>query len=176
MPFTYRQLGLPDLPLLQQVGRQTYEPYYPHIWKPGGMDWYMERCFGQEMLLSELSDPNIEYWLAEDGASQIVGFLKLVLKKQVQDYPLENALYLEKIYLMPDFFGQGAGQHLIAFAKQRAIQLVREAVWLMVMKSGPVWAYERAGFRTVGAVLWDFELLKVEERGGWVMVLEPLDY
>jgi ribosomal protein S18 acetylase RimI-like enzyme len=96
----------------------------------------MERCFGQESLLMKLVDPNIEFWLAEDGASQIVGFLKLVLKKQVQDYPLENALYLEKIYLMPDFFGQGAGQHLIAFCEATCnSQLVREAVWLMVMKN-----------------------------------------
>lgn len=173
MPFTYRRLHLTDLMLLQQVGRQTYEPYYAHIWKPGGLDWYMERCFGQETLLAELSDTNIEYWIAEDSASQTIGFLKLVLKKQVPDYPLENALYLEKIYLMPTFFGQGAGQHLIAFAKQRALVLGLDAIWLMVMKSGPVWAYERAGFCTVGEVNWDFELLKVEERGGWVMVFVP---
>lgn len=170
MHFTYRQLFLADLLLTQQVGRETYEPYYPHIWKPGGLDWYMERCFGVETLATELVDPNLEYWLALDGNGQIVGFLKLVLKKPIPDHPLENALYLEKIYLMPTFFGKGAGQHLIEFAKQRAIKLCREAIWLMVMKCGPVAAYERAGFQTIGETYWDFELLKKEERGGWTMV------
>ncbi|MFN0034034.1 MAG: GNAT family N-acetyltransferase [Saprospiraceae bacterium] len=172
MQFYYRPLLLPDLALAQKVGRETYEPYYRHIWQPGGLDWYMERCFGAETLAAELADPNTEYWLAEDEAVQTVGFLKLILQKPVHGYPLDNALYLEKIYLMPAFFGKGAGQVAIQFAKQRAAELGREAIWLMVMKSGPVWAYERAGFRTVGEVQWDFELLKEEERGGWVMVAE----
>jgi len=168
--YSYQQLLLPDLALTQKLGRETYEPYYPHIWKPGGLDWYMERCFGTEILTNELVDPNIEFWLAKDEAGQMVGFLKFILEKPVPDYPIKNALYLEKIYLMPAFFGKGTGQHLIAFCKQRAAQLGRAAVWLMVMKNGPVWAYEKAGFQTVGEVNWDFELLKEEERGGWVMI------
>jgi ribosomal protein S18 acetylase RimI-like enzyme len=170
MAIVYRQLFLQDLALTQKVGRETYEPYYPHIWKPGGLDWYMERCFGAEILESELTDPDLEYWLAEDEDAQTIGFLKLILQKQVPNYPLANALYLEKIYLMPAFFGKGYGQHLMEFARQRATNLGREAIWLMVMKNGPVWTYERAGFHTVGEVHWDFELLQEAERGGWVMI------
>lgn len=170
MHFTYRQLFLADLLLTQKVGRETYEPYYPHIWKPGGLDWYMERCFGAQTLNAEFVDPNLEYWLASDENGHTVGILKLILKKSIPDHPVDNALYLEKIYLMPAFFGKGAGQHLIEFAKQRAIELGREAIWLMVMKCGPVAAYERAGFQTIGETYWDFELLKEEERGGWTMV------
>ena len=170
MHFTYRQLFLADLLLTQKVGRETYEPYYPHIWKPGGLDWYMERCFGAQTLNAEFVDPNLEYWLASDENGHTVGILKLILKKPIPDHPIDNALYLEKIYLMPAFFGKGAGQHLIEFAKQRAINLGREAIWLMVMKCGPVAAYERAGFQTIGETYWDFELLKEEERGGWTMV------
>ncbi len=169
MPFTYRQLLLPELSLTQKVGRETYEPYYPHIWKPGGLNWYMERCFGVETLSAELQDPNIEYWLAEDEAMRVVGFLKLLLQKPIPDHPVKNALYLEKIYLMPDFFGQGAGQHLIEFAKQRATKLGKDAIWLMVMENGPIWTYERAGFQKAGTVQWDFELLKDTERCGLVM-------
>ena len=170
MHFIYRQLFLGDLLLTQKVGRETYEPYYPHIWKPGGLDWYMERCFATQTLTTELVDPNLEYWLAMDEEGQTVGFLKLVLKKPIPDHPVDNALYLEKIYLMPAFFGKGAGQHLIDFAKQRAINLGRQAIWLMVMKNGPVWAYERAGFQIIGESYWDFELLEEQERGGWTMV------
>ena len=171
MSFSYRQLLFPDLKLTQKVGRETYEPYYPHIWKPGGLDWYMEHCFGAESLAAEFRDTNIEYWLAEDGPGQVVGLLKLVLQKPVPDSPVRDALYLEKIYLMPDFFGKGFGQDLIGFAKQRAMQLSRKAIWLMVMKSGPVWAYERAGFQKNGEVHWDYAMLREEERDGWVMVL-----
>ncbi len=173
MLFSYRKLLLSDLALTQKVGRETYEPYYHDKWRPGGLDWYMERCFGAEILAVELTDANIEYWLPEDESGQIVGILKLVLQKPVPDHPIQEALYLEKIYLMPNFMGKGAGQQVIEFAKQRAIQLRREAIWLTVMKSGPVWAYERAGFKTVGEVYWDFDLLRAEERGGWLMVCLP---
>jgi len=170
MEINYRLLKLCDLSLLQKVGRETYEPYYPHIWKEGGLDWYMQRCFGPTVLRSELVDPNLEYWIAEDESGQIIGFLKLVLQKSVPDTPIEQALYLEKVYLMPTFFGSGVGQHLIHFAKQRAQDLKKEAVWLMVMKNGPIQVYERAGYKIIGAVHWDFERMKEAERGGWVMV------
>jgi len=170
MKINYRLLQLTDLPLLQKVGRETYVPYYPHIWKEGGLDWYMERCFGNAVLGSELVDPNIEYWIAEDESGQIIGFLKLVLQKPVPDSRIEQALYLEKVYLMPAYFGKGVGQHLIRFAKQRALDLNQAAVWLMVMKNGPIQVYERAGYKIVGEVHWDFERMKEAERGGWVMV------
>ncbi|MBC7774448.1 MAG: GNAT family N-acetyltransferase [Phycisphaerae bacterium] len=132
----------------------------------------MVLCFGIETLTAELQDSNIEYWLVADASGQIVGFLKLVLQKSLPEHSIQNALYLEKIYLMPNFFGKGAGQHLIEFAKQRAIHLGREAIWLMVMKGGPVGAYERAGFKTVGEVHWDYALLREEARDGWLMVCQ----
>lgn len=173
--FRYHPLGLTDWNLIQKIGRATYEPYYPHIWKPGGLDWYMEYCFGREQLQEELQDPNIQYWLAEEESGAPVGFLKIVLQKPSPDFspqhpPVENALYLEKIYLMPDFFGKGAGQYLIQFVKDIALQWGRQLVWLQVMEHGPIQAYARAGFKMVGAVRWEFEFLKEEERGGWVMV------
>ena len=170
MSFLYTQLTESELSIIQNVGRQTYEPYYSHLWKPGGVDWYMEQCFGLETLNSELKNPNVEYWLAADQSGSIVGFLKLLLKKPLPEKGLENALYLEKIYLMPAFFGKGNGRIMMEFVRQRAITLRREAIWLMVLKSGPVKAYEKAGFQIVGAVHWDFELLLPAERGGWVMM------
>lgn len=171
MNFQFRKLGQEDISLLQYVGRATYEPYYPHVWKTGGLDWYMEKCFGEKTLLTELSDSNIEYLLFTDEGRQIVGFLKLILKKAVPGGISDNALYLEKIYLMPAFFRQGAGQKLIEFAVEKARRLGREAIWLEVMKTGPVQAYERAGFQNIGPTRFEHDLLREEERDGWVMFL-----
>lgn len=167
-----RKLTPPDLPLLQYAGRATYEPYYPHLWKPGGLDWYMERCFGTAALQRDFADPNIEYRLAFAAADekQIIGLLKLVLEKPAPGGLCDNALYLEKIYLMPAFFGKGIGQILLEYVLDRARALGRDAVWLQVMKSGPQQVYERAGFHTVGEAPIDFELMKEEERGLWVMM------
>lgn len=170
MKFHIRKLTLDDLSLLQYVGRATYEPYYPHIWKPGGVEWFMEKCFGTEVLKNELPGPNTEFLLATDSGGQIVGLLKLILLKPLPDGSITNALYLEKIYLMPDYFGKGVGQELMSWVANRAMQLGREAVWLLVMKTGPVKAYERAGFENIGPTRFENDFLLEEEKDGWLML------
>jgi len=168
--FRYQKLGLEDIPLMQQVGRATYEPYYQHIWEPGGLDWYMEKCFGTEILHKELVDPNVEYLIFRAEEGRIVGFLKLILEKSIPNSHISNALYLEKIYLMPEFYGKGNGQILMEYVVEKAAILGSEAVWLVCMEHGPVWSYERAGFKTTGTVSWNFEHLKDTQRVGLVMV------
>ncbi len=166
----YQKIGLDDIPLMQQVGRATYEPYYRHIWQPGGLNWYMEKCFGAEALGAELQDPNTEYLICREQDGAIVGFLKLVLQKPVPDSQCANAFYLEKIYLMPAFFGKGYGQKLMIYTIEKAARQGSEAVWLVCMEHGPVWAYEKAGFKVTGTVQWDFALLKDSQRVGLVML------
>ena len=168
--FVYRKLSAADLPLLQYVGRASYEPYYRQVWKPGGLEWYMEKCFGTTALTGEFADPNIEYYLVSEPAGEPVGFLKLLVEQPLPDGTIRNALYLEKIYLLPAFFQKGAGQELLRWTLDKARRLGRDAVWLQVMKTGPVQAYERAGFVNTGPTRFEYDLLKEEERDGWVMV------
>jgi diamine N-acetyltransferase len=159
-----------DLQSIQQTGRATYEPYYQHIWNPGGLDWYMHNCFNTERLKDELDDPNIAYYLPTDGNGNIIGLLKLSFLKPTPDNAHKNALYLEKIYLMPNFFGKGIGQMLIEKVIMMGKELKREAVWLTVMQSGPIKSYEKSGFTIVDAIDYGFEELIESERLGWVMV------
>jgi GNAT superfamily N-acetyltransferase len=163
-------LGHSDIPLIQYVGRATYEPYYPHVWYEGGLEFYMDYCFNAERVAADLSDPNLEYFIVRDAADELVGFLKIILQKPVKGFPLDNALYLEKIYLMPGFFGKGVGQQLIGWVIDKARAAGREAVWLNVMQTGPVESYLKAGFQIVGSTRFEFELLRVAERNGWVMI------
>lgn len=177
MPTFYiRKLTAQDITLLQHVGRATYEPYYAYLWYEGGLDWYMDRCFNTAALEAECNDPNIAYHLITTGdAADIVGFIKLVLLKPVPVGGLENALFLEKIYLMPEFMGKGIGRELMAGVIQKAQMLGREAVWLTCMDSGPVSVYEARGFQIVHTYrLDDFTLMKEKYRGIHVMV-KPLN-
>jgi diamine N-acetyltransferase len=162
--------ALADLECIQLIGRATYEPYYQRIWKPGGLDWYMQHCFNTQSLFIELNDPTIVYYLPKDENGEIIGLLKINLQKSVPETDIENALYLEKIYLMPTFFGKGVGQLLIEQVKKMALELKREAVWLYVMQSGPIKSYERAGFQIIGTTDFGYEKLLDSERLGWRMV------
>lgn len=129
----------------------------------------MEHCFGKKNLLPELTDPNVEYLLGKDASQQITGFMKIILHKSMPQEGESNALFLEKIYLMPDFFGKGIGQIFLEMLREKAAQLHRKALWLNAMATGPVAAYQKAGFEIVGKTRFEYDLLKPEERNGLVL-------
>lgn len=165
-----KKAGLADISELRDIGRRTYLEHYPHLWNEGGMGWYLNLRFAPEVLQTELADPNIEYYLVEDE-NQHVGILKLVLQKPLPDSDVENALYLEKIYLIKEWTGRGTGQKLIQFVFNRAKELNRDCVWLMAMDTSDkaIAAYQRAGFTEHSRTRLDFELMKEEFRGMVVM-------
>ena len=167
-----RKVGLNDLRELQKIGFDSYEPHYAHLWKPDGIEWYMNRCFGKEFLKAEIINPNVEYYIIENDGENI-GMMKLILKKPLPDSEIENALYLEKIYFIKSWTGKGIGRKLIDFSLRRAAELNRECVWLMAMDTSakPIEAYQKAGFvidsyTNLGD---EFELMKEEFRGMVVM-------
>lgn len=167
-----KKVGLADAGELRDIGIRSYLPHYPHLWKEGGIDWYMDRCFAEGVLQSELADSNVEYYIAADAAEgQNIGILKLVLLKSLPDSNIRNALYLEKIYFVKEWTGRGAGRELMGLALDRAKELKRDCVWLMAMDTSekPIAAYERAGFTFHSRARLDFERMKEEFRGMVVM-------
>lgn len=167
---TFQKAKIADLIQVQNIGAQSYLPHYPHLWKPGGVEWYLERCFGDSALESELQDPNVEYYLISNN-SENVGLLKLVLRKPLPDSDVENALHFEKLYFVENYTGKGFGQRFIRYAVERARELRRDCVWLTAMDTSakPMAAYERAGFRLHTRFQLDFEMMKPEFRGMVVM-------
>lgn len=164
------KVGIKDLRRLQIIGEQSYVPHYSHLWKPGGVEWYLRRCFSDFALEKEFRDENVEYYIVSEEGEDI-GILKLILQKPVLDSEFENSLYLEKIYFIEKWIGKGVGRKLIDFAFNRARELNRECVWLMAMDTSdkPIAAYERAGFRVHSRTRLDFEIMKEEFRGMVVM-------
>jgi GNAT superfamily N-acetyltransferase len=166
-----RKVGLNDIKALQLIGEHSYTPHYAHLWKQGGVEWYMQRCFADAVLKKELADENIEYYIVS-AENVDIGILKLVLKKPVLNSEIENALYLEKIYFVKEWTGKGVGRKLIEFALERARELRRDCVWLMAMDTSdkPIAAYQRADFQIQSRTRLDFEIMKEEFRGMVVMM------
>ncbi len=173
----YRRLLLRDIPEIQHLGRETYLPYYAHIWKPGGADWYLDMCFNRETLEAELSDPNVEYWTPINTYGVPMGLIKLELLRAIPDGGATDALHLEKIYLLPDFHRQGWGQVVMYWISERAQALGRSAIWLRVHKSGPVTAYEKAGFSIAALTHFEHALIPEPIREALTMTkpLTPLE-
>lgn len=164
-----KKAHLENLKELQEIGIKSYLPHYQHLWQPGGIEWYMQHCFGDAVLQKELADENIEYYIVADDESRNIGILKLVLHKSLPDSDVDNALYLEKIYFIKEWTGRGVGQELLNFAVNRAQELGRYCIWLMAMDTSlkPIASYKKAGFTTHSRTHIDatFELIKEEMRG-----------
>lgn len=164
-----------DLPDLQIIGAESYLPHYTHLWKNGGLEWYLNRCFSEEFLKNEIADENVEYYIVKNNA-EMIGMMKLILTKKVPHSEIENALYLEKIYFTKEWTGKGVGKKLIDAAVRRANELKREYIWLMAMDTSakPIAAYQKSGFKihcrtNLGE---EFALMKEEFRGMVVMIKE----
>ncbi len=165
-----RKVGLSDWQELREIGIESYVPHYSQMWKLNGLEWYLNRCFGDEFLQKEIIDANVEYYIIS-SAKQNIGILKLVLSKSLPDSDIENALYLEKLYFIKEWTGKGAGRELINFVFERAQKINCDCVWLVAMDTAdkPIRAYEKAGFAIHSHKLLDFELMKSEFKGTFVM-------
>lgn len=165
-----RKVGLPDLQELRAIGIESYVPHYSHMWKPGGLEWYLNRCFSDEFLRNELLDANVEYYIIS-VAERNIGILKLVLRKPLPESDVINALYLEKIYFIKEWTGKGVGRELMNLVFERAKEINCNCVWLVAMDTAgkPVQAYEKAGFTIHCHQFLDFDLLKDEYKGTFVM-------
>lgn len=172
MSFSIKKVGASEIEDLRDIGIRSYIPHYSHLWKPGGLEWYMDRCFNEKILAQAVGDANIEYYIAQDSGEN-VGMMKLVLKQPLPESKNENALYLEKIYFIKEATGKGFGKILMNHAFSRAKELHRECVWLMAMDTSdkPIKAYENAGFivNSYTNLGDEFALMKEEFRGMVVM-------
>jgi GNAT superfamily N-acetyltransferase len=165
-----KKAGAFDLEELRDIGIESYVPHYAHMWKPGGLEWYLDKCFGAEFLQNELTVENVEYYIVS-FAGKNIGIMKLVLNKALPNSEIKNALYLEKIYFIKEWTGKGAGRELINAAIERAREIKSECVWLVAMDTAdkPRQAYKKAGFTVHSHEFLDFELLKDEYKGTFVM-------
>lgn len=165
-----KKVGLSDLQELRDIGIESYVPHYAQMWKANGLDWYLNRCFGVDFLQKELIDPNVEYYIIYSQERKI-GVLKILLRKDLPDSKIENALYLEKIYFIKEFTGKNIGREIINFVFERTKELNRECVWLVAMDTADkvIRAYERAGFIIHSHKFLDFDLMKDEYKGTFVM-------
>jgi GNAT superfamily N-acetyltransferase len=165
-----RKVVLSDLQELRDIGTKSYVPHYAQMWKPDGLDWYLNRCFGDEFLQNELVDANVEYYIIS-FTERNIGILKLVLHKPLPDSDVENALYLEKIYFIKEWTGKGVGRELMNFVFERAREINCDCIWLVAMDTAtkPIAAYQRAGFAIYSRKQLDFELIKDKYRGTFVM-------
>jgi diamine N-acetyltransferase len=142
---TFRRCGPADGALVRRVAIDCYAPYYADLWEEGGMEAYLASLYEPVRLASELADPNLRFEIAHRDDSP-VGFSKLHLR--CDRAGIQNAAYLERVYVAVSVAGLGVGRKLIDRSLATARELGRDWVWLQTMADArkPLGRYLDAGF------------------------------
>src|SRR4051794_6243446 len=93
-----------DLPLLQEVGYETFSETFKHMNTPSNMKAYLEKAFNIEKLKQELINPNSTfYFMYSEG--NLAGYLKVNIENAQTELAASNSLEIERIYLKKEYQG-----------------------------------------------------------------------
>jgi len=117
-----------------KTGTRSYNQHYAHLWAKGDTSPYLESSFTPEVVKKELADSNSAHFIIRNGG-ETAGILKIVKNKPVAHYPGEDALLLEKLYLLSECSGKGLGSSTLIFVQDYAKNLNKKVMWLDAMKN-----------------------------------------
>lgn len=143
-----KEATINDIPLLRDIGIQTYTEHFSTIWSPAGMQTFLDKDFAIQALRQTLESPDRHGWfLAFDEHDSAVGFAKVNWAKAMPGSD-ETGAELQKIYFVQSQAGKGYGKHLLQFIWQLAQNRQERLLWLEVLKTNisAQRFYERRGF------------------------------
>ncbi len=142
-----RKVDQMEIPTLLKIGRTTFTESFGSLNTKSDFDQYMAANFNLQKITDEFNHPESHFYFAcqED---RTVGYLKLNQGSAQTEDTLENALEIERIYVLSEFQGSGIGQLLFDKALEVARENDFERVWLGVWdkNTNAIRFYERNGF------------------------------
>lgn len=129
----YIRLAQPDeLPILENLARQIWPATYADIISQEQIDYMLNWMYSCETLQKQRAEGHEFYILALDGHD--IGFIALEWA-HVAHAVFKRQLKINKLYVLTDFQGKGAGRVLVEKATERALATACEAIFLQVNKA-----------------------------------------
>jgi len=140
-----------DIEKLQEISRNTFYEAFFSCNTEEDMAKYLDENLSLEKLGSEISNPNSEFYFAV-YENEIVGYLKLNFGEAQTDIKENNAVEIERIYILKEFYGKKVAQTLYEKAIQIAKLLKAEYIWLGVWEENAraIRFYRKNGFVEFG--------------------------
>lgn len=142
-----RKVTLGDIESLRQIGSQTFAETFADSNSAENMAKYLREQFDINKLTREVSNIASQFYFALlDG--QVIGYLKLNTGNAQTEAESDNALEIERIYVLSGYHGKKVGQLLYDKAMQVSEELQSTYVWLGVWEENPraIRFYEKNGF------------------------------
>lgn len=151
MNVTIRQATTSDIYIISALGITTfYEAYYEQD-DSGNLADYVLKSFSLQQIKEELNDENSTFIIAE-SEEKAVGYAKLRENSPAECVKNENAIELQRIYILEKARGKNVGKQLMDESYRIAREKGYETIWLGVWEENEKAQkfYERLGFERVG--------------------------
>ena len=136
-----------QLELFKKIGSQTFYETFVDTNTKQDMQEYLDKNFSTIKLTQELNNPDSSFYLAKSN-DIVIGYLKINWAQSQTESNNENALEIERIYVLKKYFGKQAGKLLYEQALQIAQNKNMDYIWLGVWEHNPraIRFYEKNGF------------------------------
>jgi hypothetical protein len=141
-----------DIDTLLTLSRKTFYDAFEHLNNPDDFEAYTSKAFTREQLLSEINNPDSEFYFAlSDG--EAVGYIKMNYRNAQAEFQDPDAVEVSRIYVMASQQGKKIGNQLLDFAIDKAINDKLSYIWLGVWEHNHAAQrfYERNGFVKIGS-------------------------
>lgn len=146
-----KRVALHEIDQLQEIGRQTFAETFSADNREEDMKKYLDEGFSPEKLKAEVTDENSDFYFALLN-HKVIGYLKVNFGASQTEMKDENALEIERIYVLKEFHGKKVGQQLYEKAMEIAREKGVDYLWLGVWEKNPraIRFYEKNGFVEFG--------------------------
>lgn len=137
-----------DIDTLLTLSRKTFYDAFEHLNNPDDFEAYASKAFTREQLLSEINNPDSEFYFAILN-NEAVGYIKLNYRDAQAEFQDADAVEVSRIYVLVSHQGKKIGNQLLAFAINKAIDNKMSYIWLGVWEHNhaAMRFYERNGFK-----------------------------
>ncbi|AWX43449.1 hypothetical protein HME9304_00437 [Flagellimonas maritima] len=151
------------------VGTTSYNEHYLHLWIHGDSSPYIETSFTSLIVKNELDDENVVNFLVKLGGTS-VGIVKLIRDCPLDEFSKDEALLIQKIYLLKIHSGKGIGQNVLQKIEEYAKTMGKLIVWLDTMQKGkPLDFYIKNGFQIKKKSELELLGVKMSEKAMWIL-------
>ncbi|HEY3897240.1 MAG TPA: GNAT family N-acetyltransferase [Chthoniobacter sp.] len=151
-----RPAGVDEIPALRALAERIWRVSYAIMLSPAQIDYMLSWMYAPETIAREMAEGVLWEGAWLDG--EFVGFHSCTPE------PAAHRLKLNKVYLLPEYQGQGLGQQLLDRVHLLAARCHARQVWLQVNKQNAraISAYCRSGYVVERSAVFDIG-------GGFVM-------
>ncbi len=142
-----KQINITSIEQLQAIGKLTFYQTFADVNTKENLQTYLDEEFTSSKLTAEITNPNSQFYFAMHN-DDLIGYLKLNFGEAQTELKNNNALEIERIYVLKEFHGKKVGQLLYDKALQVAKQTNVIYLWLGVWEENlrAIHFYKKNGF------------------------------